>query len=127
MIVAIFTKDYRPNLSETFGNVLKSFGDHSVIYEIPAYVFWPEISFNCTFKITNITVFNNLVGCQIFTFKSLRKQSECSGKIFSIRVWRAGLTCVSSHFFHFVESISPHTTGARTIIKIIPDNTSGQI
>ena len=43
-ILTAFTKDYWTIPSEAFGNVLKSCGDHSVIYAFPAYNFLPNIS-----------------------------------------------------------------------------------
>ena len=44
MLLAVFTKDYWASLSEPFGNVLESFGDHSVICVIPTQDFRLEIS-----------------------------------------------------------------------------------
>ena len=43
-------KDCRPNHSETFGNVLKSFGDHPVTYVIRTYDFRLEILYRLEFK-----------------------------------------------------------------------------
>ena len=35
--IAVFTNDYWANHSETFGNVVKSSGEHSAIYAILKY------------------------------------------------------------------------------------------
>ena len=62
-LMVVFTKDYLAKLFGTFENAFECFGDHSVIYVIPAYDFGVEISSGAKRTLAIVTYDNNVSSC----------------------------------------------------------------